>query len=39
MCFCGQKVTQANSSLDCLDDRVDRPVLATPGGELGQGAW
>lgn len=26
----------ANSSLDCLDDRVDQPVLATPGGELGE---
>lgn len=29
-------VVLANSSLDCLDDRVDRPVLATPGGELGE---
>lgn len=29
---------EANSSLDCLDDRLDQPVLATPGGELGQGA-
>jgi hypothetical protein len=29
---------EANSSLDCLDDRVDQPVLATPGGELGQDA-
>eukprot|EP00913_Durusdinium_trenchii_P001382 g1279.t1 len=27
---------QAVGSLACLDDRIDEPVLATPGGELGE---
>ncbi|CAJ1339292.1 unnamed protein product [Effrenium voratum] len=26
----------ANASLACLDDRIDEPVLGTPGGELGE---